>query len=104
MALWSCSKSSKNKEALLKCGASRACSLACHHAPSAGVVSLLEKLLKSDNTQLLIPVVGILEVCAEQADFRRLICTSNMLFDVVRNLSSADVALQARIAVISLHC
>ena len=60
----------------------------------AGAVALLEKLLKSENTPLLIPVVGILEVCAEHADFRHLICSSNMLFDIVRNLNSSDVALQ----------
>ena len=49
---------------------------------------------KSENTRLLIPVVGILEVCAEKAEFRRLICASDMILNIVRNLSSSDVALQ----------
>jgi hypothetical protein len=50
MALWSCSKSKKNKQAMRK----------------AGAIPLLAKLLKSDNYDMLIPVVGTLQECASE--------------------------------------
>lgn len=48
LALWSCSKSSKNKEATRK----------------AGGIPLLGRLLKSPHENLFIPVVGTLQECA----------------------------------------
>ena len=50
LALWSCSKSTKNKNAIRK----------------AGGIPLLAKLLKSDNESMLIPVVGTLQECATE--------------------------------------
>lgn len=50
LALWSCSKSKKNKEAMRK----------------AGAIPLLAKLLKSPNENMLIPVVGTLQECASE--------------------------------------
>ena len=50
MALWSCSKSKRNKQAMRK----------------AGAIPLLAKLLKSENTDMLIPVVGTLQECASE--------------------------------------
>lgn len=50
LALWSCSKSRKNKEAMRK----------------AGAIPLLAKLLKSPTEDMLIPVVGTLQECASE--------------------------------------
>ncbi len=54
MALWSCSKSTKNKNAIRK----------------AGGIPLLAKLLKSNNESMLIPVVGTLQECASEVGKR----------------------------------
>lgn len=48
LALWSLSRSNKNKHAMQR----------------AGVIPLLAKLLKSSNENMLIPVAGIIEECA----------------------------------------
>ena len=53
LALWSCSKSTKNKNAIRK----------------AGGIPLLAKLLKSQNESMLIPVVGTLQECATEVGF-----------------------------------
>lgn len=50
LALWSCSKSTKNKQAIRK----------------AGGIPLLARLLKSNNEAMLIPVVGTLQECATE--------------------------------------
>ena len=50
LALWSCSKSTKNKQAIRK----------------AGGIPLLARLLKSSNEAMLIPVVGTLQECASE--------------------------------------
>lgn len=48
LALWSCSKSERNKLAMRR----------------AGVIPLLARLLKSNKPDMLIPVVGTLQECA----------------------------------------
>lgn len=50
LALWSCSKSTRNKEAIRK----------------AGGIQLLGRLLKSPHENILIPVVGTLQECASE--------------------------------------
>ena len=50
LALWSCSKSTRNKMAMRK----------------AGAIPLLAKLLKSKHENMLIPVVGTLQECATE--------------------------------------
>lgn len=50
LALWSCSKSKKNKEAMQR----------------AGAIPLLARLLKSPHENMLIPVVGTLQECASE--------------------------------------
>ena len=50
LALWSCSKSTKNKNSIRK----------------AGGIPLLAKLLKSKNESMLVPVVGTLQECASE--------------------------------------
>ena len=54
LALWSCSKSTKNKQAIRR----------------AGGIPLLAKLLKSSNEAMLIPVVGTLQECASEVSTR----------------------------------
>ena len=50
LALWSCSKSDRNKEAMQR----------------AGIFPLLAKLLKSDKQSVLVPAVGTLQECASR--------------------------------------
>ena len=50
LALWSCSKSTKNKQAIRK----------------AGGIPLLARLLKSRNEDMLIPVVRTLQECSSE--------------------------------------
>ena len=50
LALWSCSKSQRNKQAMRQ----------------AGAIPLLAKLLKSPHENMLIPVVGTLQECATE--------------------------------------
>lgn len=52
LALWSCSHSRHNKQAMRK----------------AGVIPLLARLLKSTNEEMLIPVVGTLQECATEVN------------------------------------
>ncbi|XP_078056353.1 outer dynein arm-docking complex subunit 2 [Mustelus asterias] len=81
LALWSCSKSKKNKDAIRK----------------AGGIPLLACLLKSPHENMLIPVVGTLQECASEPSYRLAIRTENMVKDLVRNLSSESEELQ-------MHC
>lgn len=53
LALWSCSKSKKNKLAMKR----------------AGVIPLLVRLLKSPHENMLIPVVGTLQECASEVSY-----------------------------------
>ncbi|XP_069770615.1 outer dynein arm-docking complex subunit 2 isoform X4 [Narcine bancroftii] len=81
LALWSCSKSKKNKEAIRR----------------AGGIPLLACLLKSPHDHVLIPVVGTLQECASEPSYSLTIRTENMIKDLVRNLSSESEELQ-------MHC
>ena len=53
LALWSCSKSTKNKQAIKK----------------AGAIPMLARLLKSNHEGMLIPVVGTLQECASEVRY-----------------------------------
>ncbi|XP_043922605.1 outer dynein arm-docking complex subunit 2 [Protopterus annectens] len=81
LALWSCSKSTRNKEAIRK----------------AGGIPLLARLLKSPHENMLIPVVGTLQECASELSYRLAIQTEKMIEDLVKNLSSKNEELQ-------MHC
>ncbi|KAM3593279.1 uncharacterized protein V6R79_009296 [Siganus canaliculatus] len=81
LALWSCSKSTKNKEAIRR----------------AGGIPLLGHLLKSPHENMLIPVVGTLQECASEESYRRAIQSEGMIEDLVQNLSSDNDELQ-------MHC
>lgn len=68
-ALWSCSKSTKNKEAIRK----------------AGGIPLLGRLLNSPHENMLIPVVGTLQECASE------VIGGMWLYFLWHNLSSQQV-------------
>nr|XP_022323852.1 armadillo repeat-containing protein 4-like isoform X1 [Crassostrea virginica] len=88
LALWSCSKSKKNKEAMRK----------------AGAIPLLAKLLKSPNENMLIPVVGTLQECASEPSYRLAIRTEGMIEDLVKNLKSQTDELQMHCASAIFKC
>ncbi|VUZ57447.1 unnamed protein product, partial [Hymenolepis diminuta] len=81
LALWSCSKSARARMAMKK----------------AGVISLLARLLKSTYEALLIPVIGILEECASEPDYRLAIRTEGMIEDLVTHLKVSNEEVQ-------MHC
>ncbi|XP_054246157.1 outer dynein arm-docking complex subunit 2 isoform X2 [Indicator indicator] len=81
LALWSCSKSTRNKEAIRK----------------AGGIPLLAKWLTCSHANILIPVVGTLQECASEPSYRLAIRTEGMIENIVKNLSSEHEELQ-------LHC
>uniref|UniRef100_A0A3Q3MEL8 Outer dynein arm docking complex subunit 2 n=1 Tax=Mastacembelus armatus TaxID=205130 RepID=A0A3Q3MEL8_9TELE len=87
LALWSCSKSTKNKEAIRK----------------AGGVPLLGRLLKSPHENMLIPVVGTLQECASES-YRIVIQREGMIKDLVKNLSSDNDELQMHCASAIFKC
>ena len=81
LALWSLSKSKKNK----------------HEMRRAGVIPLLASLLKSAHESMCIPVVGTLQECASEPSYRLAIRTEGMVEDLVKNLRSTSEELQ-------MHC
>ncbi|NXJ10828.1 ARMC4 protein, partial [Odontophorus gujanensis] len=88
LALWSCSKSTKNKEAIRK----------------AGGIPLLAKWLRSSHVDILTPVVGILQECASEPSYRLAIRTEGMIENLVKNLSSKDEELQTLCASAIFKC
>ncbi|XP_053323416.1 outer dynein arm-docking complex subunit 2 [Spea bombifrons] len=88
LALWSCSKSTRNKEEIRK----------------AGGIPLLARLLKSPHSNMLIPVVGTLQECASEPSYRLAIKTEKMIEDLVKNLSSENQELQMHCASAIFKC
>ncbi|KAK5898246.1 hypothetical protein CgunFtcFv8_015682 [Champsocephalus gunnari] len=88
LALWSCSKSTKNKEAIRK----------------AVGIPLLGRLLQSPHENMLIPVVGTLQECASEESYRIAIQTEGMIKDLVKNLSSDNDELQMHCASAIFKC
>nr|CAH8840205.1 unnamed protein product [Trichobilharzia regenti] len=88
LALWSCSKSRKNKLAMKR----------------AGVISLLVRLLKSPHENMLIPVVGTLQECASEESYRIAIRTEGMIGDLVKNLKRDNAELQMHCASTIFKC
>ncbi|XP_013405098.1 armadillo repeat-containing protein 4 isoform X2 [Lingula anatina] len=88
LALWSCSKSTKNKQAMRK----------------AGVIPLLAQLLKSPHENMCIPVVGTLQECASEPSYRLAIRTEGMVEDLVKNLNSENQELQMHCASAIFKC
>ncbi|BFZ21682.1 hypothetical protein BsWGS_24721 [Bradybaena similaris] len=88
LALWSCSKSTKNKEAMRR----------------AGAIPLLARLLKSEHENMLIPVVGTLQECASEPSYGLAIRTEGMIEDLVKNLKSSNPELQMHCASAIFKC
>ncbi|XP_036428210.1 armadillo repeat-containing protein 4 [Colossoma macropomum] len=88
LALWSCSKSTRNKEAIRK----------------AGGIPLLARLLKSPQKNMLIPVVGTLQECASEMSYRIAIQTEGMIEDLVKNLNCDNQELQMHCASAIFKC
>ncbi|MEE6467022.1 hypothetical protein FKM82_007122 [Ascaphus truei] len=88
LALWSCSKSTRNKEAIRK----------------AGGIPLLARLLKSPHSNMLIPVVGTLQECASEPSYRLAIKTEKMIEDLVKNFRSENQELQMHCASAIFKC
>ncbi|KAF6041243.1 ARMC4 [Bugula neritina] len=88
LALWSCSKSTKNKQAMRK----------------AGAIPLLARLLKSTHESMLVPVVGTLQECASEPSYRLAIRTEGMIEDLVTNLKSENAELQMHCASAIFKC
>nr|CAB3223153.1 armadillo repeat-containing protein 4 [Phallusia mammillata] len=88
LALWSCSKSTKNKHAIRK----------------AGAIPMLAKLLKCSYEEMLIPVVGTLQECASEPNYRLSIRTEGMIEDLVQNLGSKNSELQMHCAAAIFKC
>uniref|UniRef100_A0A668AJZ4 Outer dynein arm docking complex subunit 2 n=1 Tax=Myripristis murdjan TaxID=586833 RepID=A0A668AJZ4_9TELE len=88
LALWSCSKSTRNKEAIRK----------------AGGIPLLGRLLKLPHENMLIPVVGTLQECASERSCRIAIQTEGMIKDLVKTLSCDNQELQMHCASAIFKC
>ncbi|XP_054847490.1 outer dynein arm-docking complex subunit 2 isoform X2 [Eublepharis macularius] len=88
LALWSCSKSARNKEAIRK----------------AGGIPLLAQLLKSPHSNMLIPVVGTLQECASEPSYRLAIKNEKMIENLVKNLNSDQEELQMHCASAIFKC
>ncbi|NXP00246.1 ARMC4 protein, partial [Certhia brachydactyla] len=88
LALWSCSKSTKNKKAIHK----------------AGGIPLLARWLKCSHTSILIPIVGTLQECASEPSYRLAIRTEGMIENLVKNLSSEHEELQMHCASAIFKC
>ena len=80
--------SAKNKEAI----------------QAAGSIPLLANLLESQNEALLIPVVGILQECASDENYRMAIRSSGMIKFLVENLASKNEELQTHCASAIFKC
>nr|XP_021532116.1 armadillo repeat-containing protein 4 isoform X2 [Aotus nancymaae] len=88
LALWSCSKSHANKEAIRK----------------AGGFPLLARLLKTSHENMLIPVVGTLQECASEESYRAAIKAGRIIKSLVKNLSSQNEQLQEHCAMAIYQC
>jgi len=88
MALWSCSKSRALRQLIFQ----------------ANAIPLLHELLYSENIQLLIPLVGIIEECAEDESFRITIRNKGMVEFIVNRLSVDNEELQAHCASAIFKC
>ncbi|OBS82025.1 hypothetical protein A6R68_23985, partial [Neotoma lepida] len=88
LALWSCSKSHSNKEAIRK----------------AGGIPLLARLLKTSHEDMLIPVVATLQECASEENYRAAIKAERIIENLVKNLNSENEQLQEHCAMAIYQC
>uniref|UniRef100_A0A3P9KGW9 Armadillo repeat containing 4 n=1 Tax=Oryzias latipes TaxID=8090 RepID=A0A3P9KGW9_ORYLA len=88
LALWSCSRSTKNKKAIC----------------SAGGIPLLGCLLTSSLESMLIPVVGTLQECASEESSRITIQSKDIIKNLVKNLRSNCTDLQIQCSMALFKC
>ncbi|XP_022436403.1 armadillo repeat-containing protein 4 isoform X3 [Delphinapterus leucas] len=88
LALWSCSKSYANKEAIRR----------------AGGIPLLARLLKTSHENMLIPVVGTLQECASEENYRAAIKAERIIETLVKKLNSENKLLQKHCAMAIYQC
>ncbi|XP_060147540.1 outer dynein arm-docking complex subunit 2 isoform X2 [Globicephala melas] len=88
LALWSCSKSYANKEAIRR----------------AGGIPLLARLLKTSHENMLIPVVGTLQECASEENYRAAIKAERIIETLVKKLNSENKQLQKHCAMAIYQC
>ncbi|NXU74757.1 ARMC4 protein, partial [Oreotrochilus melanogaster] len=81
LALWSCSKSTRNKAAIR----------------AAGGIPLLARWLRCSHVDILTPVAGTLQECASEPSYRLAIRMEGMIQYLVKNLNSESEELQ-------MHC
>nr|BAK62978.1 armadillo repeat-containing protein 4 [Pan troglodytes] len=88
LAQETCSKSHMNKEAIRK----------------AGGIPLLARLLKTSHENMLIPVVGTLQECASEENYRAAIKAERIIENLVKNLNSENEQLQEHCAMAIYQC
>lgn len=88
MALWSCSRSPKNIQAIRL----------------AGAVPILASLLVSGTDDVILPTMGILMECASEPTFRDDIRREGMVEAIVKHLKKGDTALQTLCANAFFKC
>lgn len=88
MALWSCSRSPKNIQAIRL----------------AGAVPILASLLVSGTDDVILPTMGILMECASEPTFRDDIRREGMVEAIVKHLKKGDTALQTLCANALFKC
>ncbi|XP_072162125.1 armadillo repeat-containing protein gudu isoform X2 [Bemisia tabaci] len=87
-ALWSLSKSQKNREVMRK----------------AGCVKLLARLLRSVHEDIVLPVIGTIQQCASESKYQLAIQTEGIVEDLVRYLSSPNDDLKTHAASAIFKC
>ncbi|XP_024136393.1 armadillo repeat-containing protein 4 [Oryzias melastigma] len=88
LALWSCSRSTRNKKAICK----------------AGGIPLLGCLLTSSLESMLIPVVGTLQECASEESSRITIQSKDIIQNLVKNLRSDSTDLKIQCSMALFKC
>ncbi|KAL0278817.1 UNVERIFIED_CONTAM: hypothetical protein PYX00_000515 [Menopon gallinae] len=87
-ALWSLSKSRRNREVMRK----------------SGLVKLLAKLLKSCHSEVIVPIMGTIQQCASEAAYQLAIQTEGMIGELVRHLQSDSIELKMHCASAIFKC
>ncbi|KAK6617155.1 hypothetical protein RUM43_005242 [Polyplax serrata] len=87
-ALWSLSKSKRNREAMRK----------------AGIVRLLARLLKSCHSDVIVPIMGTIQQCANETSYQLAIQTEGMIGQLVMHLTAESVELKTHCASAIFKC
>ncbi|KAG6798342.1 armadillo repeat-containing protein gudu [Apis mellifera caucasica] len=69
-----------------------------------GVVSHMERFLKSQHISLIIPMIGTIHQCANRDMFRKSFEKTDIIYDVVRHLKSDNIKLQENCALAIFKC